>query len=438
MVLLLGLFGLLAQARAGDVVVSMLDVGQGDSLLIQTPTQKNILIDAGDGKIKVAPLLTAHGVDHLDLVIASHPHADHIGGMLAVLQAFPVKNFDDNGLPHTTQTYLAVESELKARQALPAGDPQHIEAVGAIRGDTFDIGDGATLTVLFPDGNPVRGSRSDLNSNSVVVRLNHGDDCFLFMGDAEEPTERRLLDAGLGQCDVLKVAHHGSEYATTPAFLAAVAPKVALISVGAHNNYGHPGPNTVARLQSEGAAVYRTDLNGEITVRSTGHGEKVTTARVDDAVAAGAGAGAIADAGVPLAPVGLNGARVAPVKAASPTVPTSAAPTAAAPTTGAPTTAAPTSAAPTTGAHTTTAAALTPSAAKTTASAAAETMAAPASGAATTDAATCPFPASAKSEVFHEDGCGNAAKISAENLVCYPTREAAIAAGKRPAGCCKP
>lgn len=403
--LLLGLYACLAPAWAGDVVVSMLDVGQGDSLLIQTPTAKTILIDAGDGKVKLAPLLAARGVDHLDLVIATHPHADHIGGMLAVLQAYSVGNYFDSGLPHTTQTWRAVADEIEGRRALDPKDPRHIAADSALKGDVFDIGDGATLTVLFPDGNPVRGTRSDLNSNSVVVRLDHGEDCFLFVGDAEEPTERRLLDQGVGQCDVLKVAHHGSEYATTPAFLAAVAPKVALISVGADNSYGHPGPKTVARLEAAGVTVYRTDLDGEITVRSTGRGEKVDTARVR--VAASATTSSVVDEGK--APAQIRAAVTLPTRVSAPSVRGATAPTVEV-------------------------AAV---------DAAAATPAAPNSPSAVTatpaaDATTCPFPASAKSEVFHEDGCGNAAKVSPENYVCYPTREAAIAAGKRPAGCCKP
>jgi len=250
--------------------VDVLDVGQGDSILIRTPANKAILIDASDNQAKVPALLTSLGVTSLDLVIATHPHADHIGGMDEVLDAFPVKNYLDNGLPHTTATYEAVMSRVEAKK---------IPYKTGLTGMSFNLDDGAVLEILFPNGVPLKDTRSDLNSNSVVARLTHGDDCFLFTGDAEEPTERALLAAGLAQCDVLKVAHHGSNHSSTAPFLAAVKPSIAVISVGTGNRYGHPGEETLGRIAGTGAAIYRTDLMGTVTLLSDGKKIKVEAPR---------------------------------------------------------------------------------------------------------------------------------------------------------------
>lgn len=368
MVMYLALIG---SVLAGDLRVDMLDVGQGDSILIRTPANKVILIDAAESKGRVTEQLLREGVDHIDLVIATHPHADHIGGMQKVLEALPVKLYIDSGIPHTTQTYAGVMSAVETKG---------IAYKTGVDGMVFNLDDGAKLELLFPTGTALTGTRSDLNANSVVTRLTHGSDCFLFVGDSEAPTEKALLNAGLTQCDVLKVAHHGSQYSSTPAFLNAVQPKIALISVGAGNSYHHPGPDTVERIRSMGTAIYRTDESGQITITSTGHGVRVNTTHAPIAVP-----------GTP-APWYPSGT-APPATAVAPTQDT------------------------------------TPTSVPVPVTASTPT---------TTPDPACAYLASKNSEVFHENACGNGGKISTDNKICYPTREAAIASGRRPAGCCKP
>ena len=254
-------------AWAGDLTLDVLNIGQGDALLLRHEG-KTVLVDAGVRKREVAELLKKYNVTTLNLVVATHPHADHIGGMELVLEQHEVKLYIDNGLPHTTRNYERVMTAVESRG---------ITYRGAKKGQKYRFGEDATFEVLSPSEVPLQGTRSDLNSNSVVLRLTHGDDCFLLTGDAEEPTEHTLTADGLAECEVLKVAHHGGNHSSTSSFLDAVKPSIALISAGQNNRYGHPGEETMERLGQRGIKVYRTDTMGELRVLSTGHGVKVST-----------------------------------------------------------------------------------------------------------------------------------------------------------------
>lgn len=351
-------------AHAGELTVEVLDVGQGDSILIRTPAEKVILIDAGDDPHEVGRLLKERRVEHLDLVVATHPHADHIGGMLDVVSQIQTKLYTDNGLPHSTATYRALMERLEEKR---------IKYRAAVVGQKYNLDDGATFEVIFPRGDALRGTRSDLNANSVVTRLRHQGHCFLFVGDSEEPTERALLDGDLGKCDVLKVAHHGSDYSSSQAFLGALQPKIAVISVGVGNTYGHPGPQTLSRLQGLKASIYRTDVDGTVTFTSSEAGIAVKTAHEVTAP----------ETAAPLTDAASAKSRRGHDHEAPP-----------APSMGSPTRAG-------------------------------------------VDGA-CAYVASEKGKVFHEASCGNGKRISPKNLRCYPTREAALAGGKKPAGCCRP
>ncbi len=256
----------LASAQAGTMTVHMLDVGQGDSLLLELPAGEKVLIDAGLKGSRVADTLGLLGVQELDLVVTSHPHADHMGGMRDVVLRYPIEVYVDSGLPHTTRSYNDLMEAVRA---------QRLDYQPARKGQLFEF-DEVTIEVLWPGNSPITGTRSDLNSNSVVLRVDHGEDCFLFTGDAEAPTEEALLQGGkIGECEVLKVAHHGSHHSSTDAFLRTVDPDIALISCGVGNRYKHPGVETTEALGRLETVIYRTDMSGHITLQSSGHGVTV-------------------------------------------------------------------------------------------------------------------------------------------------------------------
>ena len=242
------------------LTVHFIDVGQGDSMLIQV-NNRSMLIDGGPRKsgTTLVSYLKRHGVKALNYVVSTHPHADHIGGLIAVLRQFPVGQVIDSGQPHGTQTY---------EQYLSLIDRKNIPYMVAEAGQRIDLGPGICAEVLGPVGNE---SGSSLNENSIVIKLTYHNVSFLFTGDAGFPEERALMAAGADlRSDVLKVPHHGSRYASSAAFLAKVRPEVSVVEVG-ENNYGHPSPKTLARYQKIGSVVYRTDLNGNIVVTTDGN-----------------------------------------------------------------------------------------------------------------------------------------------------------------------
>lgn len=158
------------------------------------------------------------------------------------------------------------------QRALDVARERHVPWLRAQRGVTFELGPSARVKILAPELPLISGTASDINNNSVVLRIEFGKTAVLLTGDAQSEAEARLLSHGGTdlRADVLKVGHHGSAYSSTPAFLAAVRPKIAIISCGRHNVFGHPSPQTLAALKNAGAEVYRTDLNGGITLHSDG------------------------------------------------------------------------------------------------------------------------------------------------------------------------
>jgi beta-lactamase superfamily II metal-dependent hydrolase len=254
-------------ANNGNLRVYFLDVGQGDSSVVLFH-DKVILIDAGeiDQGDRVVADLRDLGVSRIDLLVASHPHSDHIGGMQKVLAAFPVGKVLDTGMPHPSPLY---------EHFLETVNRENIPYLVSEQGQTIDLDPSLAIRVLSP---PKERLDADLNANSIVLKISYGTISFLFTGDAGTAAETALLKTGSPlNAQVLKVAHHGSSDATSEAFLARVRPEVAVISVGKDNPYGHPHKETLDALQAAVPAIYRTDRDGAILVRSDGASYSVTT-----------------------------------------------------------------------------------------------------------------------------------------------------------------
>ncbi len=248
----------------GTLTVRFLDVGQGDSALIVCSGQ-TMLIDGGsvsEGQFLVSRL-SRLGVSELDYVVNTHPDEDHCGGLAGVLAKYPAQHVYSSVTEHTTKVFSNV-----VKYAEEQG--QQIEVPQT--GDSWYVGD-ASVTCIGPVG-----TYSDSNNGSLVLRVDFGETSFLFTGDMEQKAEADLLDSGADvRADVLKVGHHGSPTSSSQAFLGAVAPSIAVISVGEDNDYGHPNADVLSRLEALGAELYRTDTQGEIIVRSDGQTLTVTT-----------------------------------------------------------------------------------------------------------------------------------------------------------------
>jgi len=250
----------------GELKVHFIDVGQGDSILIDLG-ETEVLIDGGEKSPGVVDYLKKYVDGPLEVMVATHPHSDHIGGLIAVLGAFQVQQIWDNGDKSDSSTYNEFMAAVQAEGA---------QVHTGKRGDRITA---SSLTFLILNPRTLAGT---VNNNSIVLSFSYGTVDFLFTGDAEKEAEGAMLvaaDMPVPDVEVLKVGHHGSRTASSKDFLAATSPEVAVYMTGVGNRYGHPHQETIAALAQIGAKVYGTEMNGTIDISTDGNTFTVHTER---------------------------------------------------------------------------------------------------------------------------------------------------------------
>jgi competence protein ComEC len=233
----LGIWGAAsAETPPGVLTVAVMDVGQGDSIFIESPTGVQIIIDGGpdDSLLRQLPKLMSLADHSLDAVVETHPDADHVAGFVDLLKRYSVGVFIEPGIPKPTLTATTLEKEI---------DQEKIPRAIARRGEWLDLGGGARLNILFPDFDTSKLSSNNANEGCIVSRLVYGNTSMIFMCDAPFDVEDHLMEISSSTelaSNIIKVGHHGSRFSTSDAFVTEVNPTTAVISVGAHNTYGHP------------------------------------------------------------------------------------------------------------------------------------------------------------------------------------------------------
>lgn len=243
-----------------NLMISYMDVGQGDAAYIKV-NGNDILIDAGprSNSKELLEQLKAKNIDDFELVIATHPHEDHIGGMVDVFKEYNVKNFYSPKVTHTTKTY---ENLVKAVK------DEGLKINELKGGMVIDLGDGADFEVFTPQNS----NYEELNDYSPIMKLNFGETSYLFTGDAEKLAENEALAKYKDSLDsdVIKFGHHGSSSSSSPAFIEAVSPEYGIISCEKGNKYGHPHKETLDIIKKYNIKTFRTDTDGEIILTSDG------------------------------------------------------------------------------------------------------------------------------------------------------------------------
>ena len=248
----------------GKLRVDFFSVGQGDSALIRTPQGQKILVDGGPDDTAVRKLgqyLPFYDKE-INLIVLTHPHSDHVAGLVEILKRYKVDKIMMTGVPHTTPDYLAFLELIKDKN-IP------VEAIK--QKQIIDLENNLKWQILYPDRDLSQSSMDNLNNSSIVARLVYVSSSFLFMGDYEEEEGLASVNEPSLKSDVLKIGHHGSTNANSPVFLQAVAPTYSVISVGRDNQYGLPGYRTIYELKKLGSIIYRTDESGDIRLLSDGN-----------------------------------------------------------------------------------------------------------------------------------------------------------------------
>jgi competence protein ComEC len=252
-------------ASSTNATVSFIDVGEGDSILIQTPDNKSVLMDAGpeNASARIVSYLNARNITTLDALIITHPDADHIAAADEVLEALAVKAVFHSGYVKDTASYREFINATNAE-----GCPVYTDAQVHV-GDMLNLSANITFQVLNIDSHA-----ATVNDASIVLKMVDGSVGFMFTGDASSDVESKIIayHAYNLTSQILKVGHHGSSTSTSDAWLSAVDPSIVAISVGAGNTYGHPSPSLLDLLSAHHATIYRTDLNGTVTITTNGVG----------------------------------------------------------------------------------------------------------------------------------------------------------------------
>jgi beta-lactamase superfamily II metal-dependent hydrolase len=253
-----------------DLEVIFFDVGQGDSILIKTPSKNNILIDGGENST-VLYQLGKHLPFYdktIDLMILTHPHSDHVGGLVSVLEKYKVKQVLGTGVVHTSPDYLKWLLTIKEKNI------KFIKADGyrKIKFSSDQKNNDVILEILYPLKDISQNKFKDLNESSIVTKLTYGEKSFLFTGDLPAEGEKELILNGFDlHVDVLKIGHHGSKFSSCENFLSAVSPKYAIIQVSSDNKFGHPHRRAITNLEKLGIKILRNDELGAIIFFSNGN-----------------------------------------------------------------------------------------------------------------------------------------------------------------------
>jgi competence protein ComEC len=276
---LLGQIGWKLQSRKVELQATFLDVGQGDAILLELADGKTILVDGGGtlddrfdiGEQVVAPYLWYRWIRRVDVVVLTHPQFDHLFGLKAILENFPVGEVWESGYPSHYSTYRWLQAYTREQQ---------IPLRRLTRGEIISLGPQVTVTVLHPPQPFLTTPKAAVNNNSLVLRLDHHGLKLLLTGDIEKEAEHSLINAGTNlQADLVKVPHHGSRGSSSEAFLRQVRPRWAIVQVGDRNPFGHPHPETLARYEALAAQLFRTDRDGAVILGARDGAVTITISR---------------------------------------------------------------------------------------------------------------------------------------------------------------